>query len=174
MNKEEFGEFVTLIFEESDRASVIVGSSYIDDTLLEILKAKLPNLNSDCFDFNGPLGTFSSRIIMAYGLGVYSVEIKSQIDILRRIRNSCAHDKVVNFTSNSTTSRIDDMAKPFATQSSWLNLVSEAEEQYGKSNYDTKLRLLMALILGRLTFILNDVKAIDDTSASKSILPTNV
>lgn len=42
---------------------------------------------------NGPLGTFAAKIKIAYALGIFTKEMKEEIDIIRRIRNAFAHSK---------------------------------------------------------------------------------
>lgn len=47
---------------------------------------------NDIFEFNGALGPFSSRINMCYLLGEISNEVYRELEILRKIRNTCAHN----------------------------------------------------------------------------------
>ena len=58
---------------ESDRAAVILGASKLDQLLRELLVKKfLPNPTSqdDLFDSDKPIASFSSRINVAYRLGL--------------------------------------------------------------------------------------------------------
>lgn len=81
---------------ESDRAAVIVAASMLDELLRTLLMARLIPVSSatdELFDgANAPLGTFSSRIEMAYRIGVVSVKFARDLHLVRRIRNDFAHN----------------------------------------------------------------------------------
>lgn len=79
----------------SDRAAAIVGASYLDELLREIL---LSYLVEDCskndkelFSGNGPLSTFSSRINLSFRFGIISENEKKMLHGIRGIRNEFAH-----------------------------------------------------------------------------------
>jgi DNA-binding MltR family transcriptional regulator len=81
---------------ESDRAAVIVAASILDELLRSFLVAKLvpvSSSNDELFDgANAPLGTFSSRIEMAFRIGLISVKFARDLHLVRRIRNDFAHN----------------------------------------------------------------------------------
>ncbi|WP_353237121.1 hypothetical protein [Limnohabitans sp.] len=86
--------FRTSITSESDRGAVLMSAAYLDDQLKELLKERLvqdKKISRRAFDFNGPLGTFSSRIDFAYLLGVIPKNARSDLHIIRAIRNQFAH-----------------------------------------------------------------------------------
>ena len=75
-----------------DRMTVIIGAQKLDDTLVAMLsKAMGIDRTDDLFDFTGPLGTFSSRIMFAKKLGYITDEFASLLTIIRRLRNDVAH-----------------------------------------------------------------------------------
>ena len=91
--------FMAEFEKETDRAAGIVGASILDSTLESILKSRLVKSqqakNDSLFDGpNAPLASFGSRIDMAYRLGLISDEMSKVLHIVRRIRNSFAHDLV--------------------------------------------------------------------------------
>jgi hypothetical protein len=43
------------------------------------------------FDVKGPLGTFSDKIIMAYGMGIFGKKTRHDLDLIRHLRNGFAH-----------------------------------------------------------------------------------
>ncbi len=86
--------FRTSITSESDRGAVLMSAAYLDDQLKELLEKRLVEdrkISRRAFDFNGPLGTFSSRIDFAYLLGVIPKNARSDLHIIRAIRNQFAH-----------------------------------------------------------------------------------
>ena len=91
--------FMSEFEKETDRAAGIVGAAILDSTLESVLKSRLvksPQAKNDSlFDGpNPPLSSFGSRIDIAYRLGLISEEMSKVLHIVRRIRNSFAHDLV--------------------------------------------------------------------------------
>jgi hypothetical protein len=54
-----------------------------------------PSLNSDdirrLFDYEGPIGSFSARIRVAYAFNLFGPETRDDLDLIRLIRNEFAH-----------------------------------------------------------------------------------
>lgn len=88
-------EYLEQIRAESDRAAIILWAAYIESHIVVELRKRMPSLNADetarIFDFNGPLGSFSSRIWMGQALGLYERAVRRQLDIVREMRNVAAH-----------------------------------------------------------------------------------
>ncbi len=80
----------------SDRACAIVCSAYLDDLLESIIFSFLTNAsatqNRQLTSQNGPLSTFSSKIVLAYRLGLISKKEFDDLNLVRKIRNLFAHD----------------------------------------------------------------------------------
>lgn len=110
-------DFLFKEFEkESDRAAVILAVSLIDESLHSLLKAHLVPVNGSSDEMfegaNAPIGTFSAKINMAYRLGLLSTKLTRDIHLLRKIRNSFAHDVYgCNFENGSVKSRIVELDK---------------------------------------------------------------
>lgn len=91
---QEIMDFRTSITEETARGSVLMSAAFLDDRLKGLLKARLVNNNTivaPVFDFNGALGTFSSRINFSYLLGLLPVNARTDLHNIRGIRNIFAH-----------------------------------------------------------------------------------
>ncbi len=81
---------------ESDRACALVLCAWLDDGLSEFIKMRLvdnPPVVRDFFGVNRPLGTFSSRITLAYLARHFSPLVYENLEILRGIRNDFAHSR---------------------------------------------------------------------------------
>lgn len=90
---------------ENDRAIAIVGSTFLDTLLEHILFAFLPENEKDVeklMEVNQPLGNFSNKITMCYCLGLIDKIIKSDLNIVRKIRNRFAHDYMFRFKTNKS------------------------------------------------------------------------
>src|SRR5271166_6607529 len=97
--------FIAELKGESDRASIILTSSLLDDLLTARLSKRFcisPTEDeiSTAFRFEGPLGTLSRKMEVACLLGFIEDKTYQQLDIIREMRNACAHSKhPVDFSS---------------------------------------------------------------------------
>jgi len=89
---------------ESDRAAAIVGCALLDERLAELLEEFLVQnldgradlLNSE--DVNAPLGSFGSRIVAAYAVGLIDKPQRDALRRLKKVRNLFAHKLGRGFT----------------------------------------------------------------------------
>lgn len=95
---------------ETDRGCCLVATSYLDQELERMLRKKLVGSNkhlNSLFTFNGPLGTFSSKINLSYSLGFISKTSLKDLNIIRKIRNEFGHSyEPLNFETESIKERI--------------------------------------------------------------------
>lgn len=95
--KEQAKEVVSyrqILTKESDRGCALFAAAYLDTRLSDLLYVYLvenKQIEGDLFAGTAPLSTFSSRIKMAYYLGLISEASRRELDIIRRIRNDFAH-----------------------------------------------------------------------------------
>src|SRR5438105_6516131 len=90
--------------QESDRGLVLVGSSYLDSCLKTLLKASFVEDRQIIHEMLGrdrPLGSFSSRMKIAYLLGLLELPEYRELDLIRKIRNDCGHSHEQIDLSNS-------------------------------------------------------------------------
>ena len=95
----EFSELFNQV-ETNERSIAILGGTFLEMTLEKILYAFLPENDREVkklFDFNSPLGNFSNKIQMAYCLGLIEKTVKSDLNLIRKIRNKFAHEMFLNF-----------------------------------------------------------------------------
>ena len=93
---EDLSKFPEELKKETDRGLPLVGTVLIDEKLRDTLDAFFigGKINSKLLnDSNSPLGTFSSRIDICYGLGLIDEFEYKEINYLRKIRNEFAHAK---------------------------------------------------------------------------------
>lgn len=91
--------------KESDRGLALYGTAHIDVELEKLLKKKLIGSEKhikEILSFNGPLGTFSSKIKLSYSLGLIDKVMMDDINVLRKIRNEFAHsDEAISFNTQN-------------------------------------------------------------------------
>lgn len=91
----EVMEFRESLSSETDRGSVLMAAAFLDDRIKMLLAARLVDdkkLSRRVFEFNGPLGTFSSRIDFSYLLGLLPKNAQRDLHLIRAIRNKFAHN----------------------------------------------------------------------------------
>ena len=80
---------------ETDTGIAIISAAYIDECLIKLFALHIDNSSRTVFrsitNFNGPLGTFSSRIDMAFGFSLISKNSHQRLNCIRKIRNKFAH-----------------------------------------------------------------------------------
>lgn len=87
---------------ESDRATVVIAGSLLDDELSSLIRKVMRPLNAEdaqrLFGFDGPAGTFSSRILLAYELRLIDANDRR---LLNTIRESATHVLTAEYRSRS-------------------------------------------------------------------------
>lgn len=92
-------DIVADLSAESDRGAIILAATSIEDTLEYALGMRMSALESDVtargevFGAHGCIGTYSAKILMAYAMGIIDKETRKVIDLVREIRNACAHSR---------------------------------------------------------------------------------
>jgi hypothetical protein len=81
---------------ENDRACGILFATWVDIALRGSIESIFrPDLSSELlkrlFDFEGPMGSFGSRINVGYALSIFGKKTQHDLDLVRLIRNEFAH-----------------------------------------------------------------------------------
>ncbi|WP_051201454.1 MltR family transcriptional regulator [Christiangramia portivictoriae] len=123
LNKEQERNFLNVkkvrnqLNNETDRGCCLMAVSYLDFELERMLKEKLVGSKKHLnllFDFNGPLGSFSSKINLSFSLGFISKPTLDDLNIIRKIRNEFGHSyELLNFNSDFIASRIIGLKSTF-------------------------------------------------------------
>lgn len=100
--------FINKFREETDRACALLGAALLDCFLEQILrKVLIANAPGDIFNGEyAPLGRFAAKIDIAYALGLIPKDERDELRIVKKIRNSFAHD--VNHELSFLTRSISD------------------------------------------------------------------
>ena len=126
----QFKFLIEQFSKESDRAAVILVASILDEILETLIKSRLtpvPTAQDSLFDnATSPLSSFSSKIDMAFRIGLISGKLARDIHIIRKIRNSFAHDVYgCSFENGSVKSRVRELEN--SASSVWVKQRLEVE-----------------------------------------------
>jgi hypothetical protein len=102
---DKYGAFRKELRKESDRGCALLATSQLELNLEKLLSKKMVGSNKHkkkLFEFNGPLGTFSSRILITYSIGLISKFHMDDLQAVRKIRNEFGHTpKPINFDNET-------------------------------------------------------------------------
>lgn len=109
MHLHEILKFKMELNKETDRGCALMAAAFLDENLKDMLKAKFID-DTDSFKTlftgTGGMATFSSRIELSYLLGYISPQVRSHLNIIRRIRNDFAHSmEIISFETESISNR---------------------------------------------------------------------
>lgn len=117
--KDQWQHYMDMFSQESDRACVILTVSFLDELLTLCLRMKLvaaPSAADSLFDGgNAPFSSFSSKIDIAYRLGVISNRLCRDLHLVRKIRNDFAHNiEGCHFSDQKVRNRIRELRNAYA------------------------------------------------------------
>ena len=170
---DEFNKFTFEFKNESDRAAVILGASKLDLLLYQLIEGfLLPNTSGtdELLDGENPLSTFSSRINICYRLGLIDAEFARALHLVRKIRNSFAHEvSSVSLDSGSHRDRIRELIAPFVSNWAFIMVLEKGFE--GEQSPGTFFRAVIAILSLRLDGAVERIKRISHIEEPESMLP---
>ena len=94
----DYDKILALVANESDRGTVIILGSLIEDELLrrifEKSRSDLSETEKNALaKHGGPLGSFENRIKFGHALEVVPPDEVPTLEALKRMRNACAHSR---------------------------------------------------------------------------------
>ena len=104
-----------LYASNSDRATAVMFGSFLETNLERLLsKAMRDDLSSkdkrQLFEYEGAVGTFASKIVVAYALKLIGPVTRSDIDLVRFLRNEFAHSRMpFNFKTPEVSAVCDEL-----------------------------------------------------------------
>ena len=101
---------------ESDRGCALMAAAYLDAMLERLLRRAFVDNQSvanGLLDQTKPLGTFSSRIDLAYLLGHIGEHARRDLHLIRKIRNEFAHTTdLIDFVAPAIVGRCGELHCP--------------------------------------------------------------
>jgi DNA-binding MltR family transcriptional regulator len=110
---DEVFEFRKTLTPETDRGCALMAAAYLDSQLEDLLISHFvddPAAVEELLGQSKPLGSFSSRIDMAYALGLIGLKARRDLHLIRKIRNLFGHDhKPLSFDEPKIASRCREL-----------------------------------------------------------------
>jgi DNA-binding MltR family transcriptional regulator len=99
------------IQKQTDRAAALIASAYLEERLIEAIKARIvrnEDLEGRLFKGSGPMAAFAVKIDLGFMLGIYGDRVRRAFHTIREIRNEFAYKpQPRDFNSQ----RISDLCK---------------------------------------------------------------
>jgi DNA-binding MltR family transcriptional regulator len=113
--------------DEHPIATAILGAGLIEHDLEKLLRSKLKRKDDETWAMliadNGPLNSFSSKIAMGYALGIYDQRARSDLNIVRNIRNAFAHSKkLIQFDHPAVVAELRKATRSALPKGRWKNI----------------------------------------------------
>jgi DNA-binding MltR family transcriptional regulator len=150
MDYYQFDTFVEdLLGEKNSRPIVIIGASRIDDLLYKILnkyflpKSSKKSDSDELLEGDRPLATFSSRIKIAYRLGIIDDSLYKVLERIRGIRNKSAHAIEFDLKKSPIREHVNELRKNMTNRSAYNKT---AERYFGHNNLNDTLELQCIMI----------------------------
>jgi hypothetical protein len=169
--------FVQEFSAETDRAAVILGAAKLDLLLFQILQKFLvpsPGSNDELLDGDSPLSTFSGKIHIAYRLGIVNGAFARALHMIRRIRNTFAHEATgCNLESGAHRDRVKELCSVYKNYPQFDKIKGYIKECCKDSIGETSLefRVVLAILAAQLEKAFARVLPVDDTKAIEPINP---
>jgi hypothetical protein len=98
-DREALDAFEKELYGTSDRVTAVMLGATVETALEKLLASRMrKDLNSDerskLFGFEGAVGTFSAKIIVAYAMKIIGPITYSDLNIIKLLRNEFAHSRV--------------------------------------------------------------------------------
>jgi len=155
-----------------DRAAVIVAAALLDELLAEALRRFLLPESGDLdhdslLGRDRPLSSFSSRIVGARRMGLISSEFAASLDLVRRIRNDCAHwSETIDLNKPPHSDRISNLSQPVPSATFWKELVA----RFGAPTRANEFRAAAASMAATLRMDVENIA----TASAQGILGTSM
>lgn len=135
MELDIFNKTYNLLRSSNDRSAGILAGVIVDELLARLLHAviikQLPNESLDAlFGNNGAFGTFYNKALAAFAFGLVDEEEFRLVNIVRGIRNKCAHNIASDPVEDLSFSKspLIDLLREWLPEK-WVNLIPKSERQ---------------------------------------------
>lgn len=106
-----FRDVVTALRDESDRGTIVLAASWLDESLTNIIKKLLkPSEKEDLLSPGKALGDFGTKIMLADRLKLINPNLVKCLTICRKLRNDFAHlSSELSFSTPSVKDRVENL-----------------------------------------------------------------
>jgi hypothetical protein len=138
--KENYAEVIDVLMDESDRGAVMLVGGILEDVLTEQIIEKLPQgraCKDNLLRQGGTLSSVQDKLSIGMALGILDEATNDSLDIIRQLRNACAH-----------TMRRADFATPAVSGAFGLLLPEDLAAHIAQPGRDKNyLRFVLSMVM---------------------------
>ena len=161
--------FIKGLTNERDRATVILVAAKLDLILFQILQKHfipVPGSKDELLEIDGPLGNFGPKINMAYRLGLIDASFSHSLHLIRRIRNSFAHEvEGCTLNSGAHRDRVRELISPVENLKFFIKLCDNFKEHNKFTLASIQFRAMATVICTNLEVLFLKCIALSDKNA---------
>lgn len=147
----QVAEFIGKLATESERAAVVLGVARLNNALEKYLKSILkPNQEGSdpLFDMERPLGIFSSKINLAYRIGIIDEDFEHALHMIRKIRNEFAHSvETESLSERRHSDRLKESIKAAKKSNLWKSIQAKLPSDTIDTEQFMNFCILIALLI---------------------------
>lgn len=152
-------EFVAAFMElhrGSDRVCAIMGGAMVDDALMKVIAAALPDPSDETalfHDQGAPFGTTKAKIVAGRAMGLFDDATAADLDLIRDIRNQFAHALLSFDFLNAHVEQACAKLSPYPRLNAPLSKrsISEPRERYESACWG-----ISSLLMNKANQVLDD------------------
>src|SRR6516165_6267823 len=123
--------------------TAILGAVMVEQELETLLRSKFKRKDDKTWEMlveNGPLNSFSSKIVIGYALGIYDERMRNDLNIVRSIRNAFAHSrKLIQFDDPLIVNELGKASKLALPKKYWTGF--KPQDRYVSMCYQLSIKL---------------------------------
>ena len=166
---EALDSFINGLTNERDRATVILVAAKLDLSLSQLLQKHLipvPVSKDELLEPDGPLSNFGPKINMAYRLGLIDALFSHSLHLIRRIRNSFAHEvEGCTLNSGAHRDRVKELISPVENLELFTKLCDTLKKNNRFSLASIQFRAMAAVICTSLEILFLKCITLSDKGA---------
>ena len=161
--------FIKGLENEGDRATVILVAAKLDTILFQLLQKhfiSVPGSKDELLETDGPLGNFGPKINMAYRLGLINASFSHSLHLIRKIRNSFAHEvEGCTLNSGAHRDRVRELISPVENSKFFKEVCNTFKKDDKFELASIQFRTMAAVICTGLDILFLKCIALSDKNA---------
>lgn len=161
--------------DEGDRSSVILAAAKLDLLLEQLVTRKLLPTGAtrdELLEPEGPLSTFNARIQVAHRLGLIDPELTRALHLMRKIRNSFAHEVFGgSLASGAHRDRVKELVEPLRCFKEFSE-IRELFQSVGVSERSSAdFRAAIVVMAAELEWAISETEPVSSHKARSLLIP---
>jgi hypothetical protein len=143
---------------DDDRTAALVSASDLEGSIEQAISKRMRPLSTqeynDLFFGDSPLATFSAKIKLGYALRIYGSETRTELDLIRDVRNAFAHSRRAISFSIPEVADICDLLRSYK-QNAETQEIAGPKKKFVDSCYRIAIKIMAADVVDALRAVVD-------------------